>query len=62
MEHLAQSELITKLEDFLRRRSKIELLFSQDELKQSEGLFEACQKLFGDDAKVKFDEYFENNQ
>lgn len=62
MEHLAQSELITKLEDFLRRRSKIELLFSQDQLKQSAGLFEACEKLFGEDAKARFDEYFERSQ
>mgnify|MGYP000270323705 FL=1 len=58
LEHLAQSELITKLEDFLRRRSKIELLFSQQELKQSKGLFEACEKLFGEDAQARFDEYF----
>lgn len=58
MEHLAQSELITRLEDFLRRRSKIELLFSQQELKQSTGLFKACEQLFGDDAQARFDEYF----
>ena len=62
IEYIAQSELITKLEDFLRRRSKIELLFSQDELRQSAGLFEACENLFGEDAKARFDEYFENNQ
>lgn len=62
MAYLAQNELITKLEDFLRRRSKIELLFTQDELKQSAGLFEACVALFGEDAKVRFDEYFENSQ
>ena len=61
LEHLAQSELITKLEDFLRRRSKIELLFSQQELKQSKGLFEACEKLFGEDAQARFDEYFMSN-
>jgi glycerol-3-phosphate dehydrogenase len=61
LEHLAQSELITKLEDFLRRRSKIELLFSQQELKQSKGLFEACEKLFGEDAQARFDEYFMTN-
>jgi glycerol-3-phosphate dehydrogenase len=62
MDHLAQSELITKLEDFLRRRSKIEMLFSQDELKKSAGLFEACEKLFGIDAKARFDEYFDRSQ
>jgi glycerol-3-phosphate dehydrogenase len=62
IEYLANNELIVKLEDFLRRRSKIELLFSQDELRQSKSLFEACENLFGDDAKAKFDEYFENSQ
>jgi glycerol-3-phosphate dehydrogenase len=61
LEHLAQSELITKLEDFLRRRSKIELLFSQEELKQSKGLFVACETLFGEDAQARFDEYFLTN-
>ena len=47
-----------KLEDYLRRRSKIELLFSRDTLRQSAGLFEACEKLFGEQAQQKFDEYF----
>jgi glycerol-3-phosphate dehydrogenase len=51
--------MIVKLEDYLRRRSKIELLMSRDDLRQSAGLFEACEKLFGDDAKMRFDEYFE---
>jgi glycerol-3-phosphate dehydrogenase len=51
--------MIVKLEDYLRRRSKIELLMSREDLHQSAGLFEACEKLFGDDAKKRFDEYFE---
>ena len=50
--------MIVKLEDYLRRRSKIELLVSRATLRQSAGLFEACEKLFGDQAKQKFDEYF----
>ena len=57
--YLAKNEMIVKLEDYLRRRSKIELLMSRDALRQSAGLFEACEKLFGDDAKMRFDEYFE---
>jgi len=59
IDYLAANEMIVKLEDYLRRRSKIELLMSRDELRQSAGLFEACEKLFGDDAKIRFDEYFE---
>ncbi len=59
IDYLAQNEMIVKLEDYLRRRSKIELLVSRSALRQSAGLFEACEKLFGEDAKVRFDEYFE---
>jgi glycerol-3-phosphate dehydrogenase len=58
IDYLAANEMIVKLEDFLRRRSKIELLMSRDDLRQSAGLFEACEKLFGDDARKCFDEYF----
>ena len=60
IDHLANNEMILRLEDFLRRRSKIELLVSRAKLRESAGLFEACEKLFGSEAKQKFDEYFEN--
>lgn len=59
IDYLAQNEMIVKLEDYLRRRSKLELLISRENLRQSAGLFEACEKLFGDKAKIRFDEYFE---
>jgi len=59
IDYLARSEMIVKLEDYLRRRSKVELLVSRDALRQSAGLFEACEKLFGRDAKKRFDEYFD---
>jgi len=58
IEHLAENELIVKLEDYLRRRSKLDMLVSPETLKQSRGLFEACEKLFGDEARAKYDEYF----
>jgi glycerol-3-phosphate dehydrogenase len=58
LDYLVQNEMIVKLEDYLRRRSKVELLMSREELRQSAGLFEACEKLFGDEAREKFDEYF----
>jgi glycerol-3-phosphate dehydrogenase len=59
IDYLAKNEMIVKLEDYLRRRSKLELLVSRETLRQSAGLFEACEKLFGDKAKIRFDEYFE---
>ncbi len=58
IEYLAQHEMIVKLEDFLRRRSKIELLLSREELRNSAGLQQACEILFGADAQQKLDEYF----
>lgn len=60
--HLAENEMIVRLEDYLRRRSKIELLVPRATLRESTGLFEACEKFFGAEAKQKFDEYFEHNQ
>ncbi len=54
----AQTEMVTKLEDFLRRRSKISLVMSQSDIADAEGLREACRILFGDDAQRRYDEYF----
>lgn len=54
----ARREMITKLEDFLRRRSKISLVSRQETIQKSDGLMEACEMLFGDDAKMRFEEYF----
>ena len=58
IEQAAQREMITKLEDFLRRRSKISLVVRREDLKNSRGLMEACHILFGDLAQEKYDEYF----
>ena len=54
-----QQEMITKLDDFLRRRSKIALVVRKEDIRQAEGLMEACEILFGEQAREKFDEYFE---
>ncbi len=57
--HYAEDrEMITKLEDFLRRRSKIALIAPKAQIVRAPGLMEACRILFGDDAQNKFDEYF----
>jgi len=57
-----QREMIVKLEDFLRRRSKIALVVRKEEIKNAEGIMEACDILFGDEAKAKFDEYFQEGK
>ncbi|MDU0355215.1 glycerol-3-phosphate dehydrogenase/oxidase [Paraglaciecola aquimarina] len=59
LEHAAQREMVTKLDDFLRRRSKISLVLTQQEILSDPGLLEACRILFGDEAQAKLDEYKE---
>jgi glycerol-3-phosphate dehydrogenase len=54
-------EMIIKLEDFLRRRSKIALVVRRDDIKNAPGLMEACEILFGDKAQEKLDEYFQES-
>ena len=56
-----RQEMITKLEDFLRRRSKIALVVRREDIRKAPGLMEACEILFGDQAKEKFDEYFQDS-
>lgn len=53
----ASTEMVTRLEDFMRRRSKIELVVPDAELGDSEGLREVCEILFGDRAEAKLAEY-----
>ena len=56
--HLAAgTEMITKLEDFLRRRSKITQVVPDGEVRASDGLREVAEMLFGDDADRRMAEY-----
>jgi hypothetical protein len=50
--------MVTKLDDFLRRRSKIALVVSRERLRDAAGLREACDILFGAEAAAKLEEYF----
>jgi glycerol-3-phosphate dehydrogenase len=54
----AESEMVTRLEDFMRRRSKIELVVHDDDTNTSAGLREVAEILFGDDADHRLAEYF----
>jgi glycerol-3-phosphate dehydrogenase len=58
IEKAARREMVTKLSDFLRRRSKIALVIPEDEIRQAPGLREACLLMFGDEADAKIEEYF----
>ena len=54
----AGTEMVTRLEDFMRRRSKIELVVHDDDIRNSAGLFDIAEILFGDDAERRLAEYF----
>ncbi|WP_235042157.1 glycerol-3-phosphate dehydrogenase/oxidase [Vreelandella profundi] len=62
LEHARDHEMITQLEDFLRRRAKVSLVVRHEQLRQSSGLKEACRVLFGDDAEDRFNSYFEQHR
>ncbi len=54
----ADSEMIVKLDDFMRRRSKIDQVVPDADIRNSPGLFEVATILFGDDAQRRIDEYY----
>ncbi|MFI5308566.1 MAG: glycerol-3-phosphate dehydrogenase/oxidase [Polyangiales bacterium] len=58
LHYAARREMVVKLEDFMRRRSKIALIGKKRDVERAPGLMEACKILFGDDAQARFDEYF----
>ena len=50
-------KMVVKLEDFLRRRSKISQVVRREDILASPGLAEACSILFGDAAELRLSEY-----
>jgi glycerol-3-phosphate dehydrogenase len=54
----AREELVVRLDDLLRRRTRIALARRRDELRGAAGLREACELLAGDRGGELFDEYF----
>jgi alpha-glycerophosphate oxidase/glycerol-3-phosphate dehydrogenase len=60
IEHAAEREMVTKLDDFLRRRSKISLVVRREDILSAPGLREACEILFGDEADAKLQEYVDS--
>ncbi len=60
IEHAARREMVTKLEDFLRRRSKISLVVRHEDVLAAPGLKEACDILFGEEAEAKLQEYIQD--
>ena len=60
IEHAAEREMVTKLSDFLRRRSKISLVVRKEDILSDPGLQEVCHILFGEEnAQARLQEYIE---
>lgn len=57
IDYTARREMVTRLDDFLRRRSKITQVVREDEVIAAPGLRVACEMFFGDQAQEKLDEY-----
>jgi glycerol-3-phosphate dehydrogenase len=57
IELAARREMVVKLEDFMRRRSKIEFVLRREDIAAAPGLREACDILFGEDAEQRLTEY-----
>jgi len=60
IEHTARHEMITKLEDFLRRRSKITQVVRRENIVDAPGLIKACEIFFGDQAEAKRQEWIDS--
>lgn len=62
LKETARREMVVKLDDFLRRRSKIALVVRREQIRRSPGLAEACAILFGGEAQARLDEYFSTTE
>lgn len=59
LRHTAEREMVTTLEDLLRRRSKIAMVATRESILNSPNLTKACEILFAENAKVRLQEYQE---
>ena len=59
IELAGRREMITRLSDFMRRRSKIELVVRWGDIVSAPGLRDACEILFGEHADARLREYLE---
>ncbi len=58
LHNTASTEMVVKLDDFLRRRSKISLITRDEDVRSAKGLQEVADILFGSEANNKLEEYF----
>ena len=55
--YAGRKEMVTTLEDYLRRRTRLQLTFGKEHLLSQPALRDVCALLFGDDASARFDEF-----
>ncbi len=58
----AEHEMIVTLDDFMRRRSKIDLVVHDDDIHEGPGLREVAEILFGGDAERRLADYVANKR
>ena len=58
LHHVANTEMVEHLEDFLRRRSMVSQSIKSEALRNAPGLGEVAKILFRDDAQSEIDRYF----
>jgi glycerol-3-phosphate dehydrogenase len=58
IDYIRENEMVVTLEDYLKRRSKLEYLVPFEDLRNLKGIHEVCEHLFGDHAQAKYEEYF----
>lgn len=56
--YAAKTEMILQTRRFPAPAQQISLVLDHDEVRDADGIHEACELLFGDDAQRRFDEYF----
>jgi glycerol-3-phosphate dehydrogenase len=56
----AEHEMIVTLDDFMRRRSKIDLVVHDDDIHDGVGLREVAEIMFGDEAERRLADYVAN--
>ena len=62
IQHLANKEMISSLQDLFHRRTKIALVTPRETLRTSDGTMMLCRALFGDAAQAQYDVYFNDQQ
>ncbi len=62
IDHLRDREMVVTLSDLLRRRSRLALLYRHEELMAMQGMPELCDRLFGNQARAKFQACFGNGE